>query len=168
MVKYLFCSVNGLKAWVLIVTLGLTPFVVADEAGGELGGELKVSLTGIKKAHYGRRLYLALHQVQESTEWAQAPYRELSLSPDSENVHFSVEGVPLGRYAIRLYQDLNDNQQMDSTERGMPLEPFAFSAVKKIRKYPRIDQAAFEITKGENQMILKLRHPRTKKSKRKF
>jgi len=38
-----------------------------------------------------------------------------------------IPGLAPGRYAIKVYQDVNGNGQMDSNPFGMPLEPFAFS-----------------------------------------
>ena len=41
-----------------------------------------------------------------------------------------------GRYAVRLYQDVNDNRQLDSGLFGIPSEPYGFSNNPKARFGP--------------------------------
>ncbi|MEZ0542059.1 DUF2141 domain-containing protein [Fibrella arboris] len=50
--------------------------------------------------------------------------------------------LPAGTYAARLYQDLNDNKQMD-IQNGRPEEPFGFSKISMLMGPPSFDEASF-------------------------
>ncbi len=54
------------------------------------------------------------------------------------------EGLPAGRYAIRTYQDLNDNGKTDR-ENGIPTEPFGFSNVLRLTGRPTFEECAVDL-----------------------
>jgi uncharacterized protein (DUF2141 family) len=67
------------------------------------------------------------------------------------------DDVPPGRYAINLFQDLNDNANLDSNFLGIPTEPYGFSNnVMGRLGPPSFEQAAFEI-KTSMKIEIKLR-----------
>ena len=45
----------------------------------------------------------------------------------SNDFSFTFPEVPNGVYAVKIYQDLNDDQELDTNWIGMPKEPFGFS-----------------------------------------
>lgn len=57
--------------------------------------------------------------------------------------------LPNGVYAFAVYQDLNENGQLDTKKFGIPAEPFAFSndALGKFGP-PKFSQASFELNNG--------------------
>ncbi|RYU94703.1 DUF2141 domain-containing protein [Emticicia agri] len=55
-----------------------------------------------------------------------------------------------GKYAIVLYQDLNDNKELDMNGE-MPAEPFGFSNVTMLMGPPNFEQCAFDV--NENKTI---------------
>lgn len=60
-----------------------------------------------------------------------------------------VPGLKAGRYAIKVFHDVNGNGKMDSNPFGMPLEPFAFSNNALPQGGPaRWAQASFEVAAG--------------------
>ena len=62
------------------------------------------------------------------------------------------EGVPHGQYAFMIYQDVNDNDEIDSNFIGYPKEPFGFSNNPPIRfGPPGFKKASFEVT--GNQLV---------------
>ena len=69
------------------------------------------------------------------------------ITVDAETVTATIEGVAPGSYGIKLYQDVNDNGEMDTNPFGMPIEPYAFSNNAKGRFGPaKWDQAVFEVS----------------------
>ena len=40
---------------------------------------------------------------------------------------FVIEGVPDGEYAVTVFQDLNENGELDTSSIGFPREPYGFS-----------------------------------------
>jgi uncharacterized protein (DUF2141 family) len=55
------------------------------------------------------------------------------------------EGIMEGKYAIVMFQDLNDNKQLDMNGQ-MPTEPFGFSNVTMLMGPPTFEQCAFDLT----------------------
>ncbi len=57
--------------------------------------------------------------------------------------------LPDGAYAFAVYQDLNENGQLDTKKFGIPTEPFAFSknAMGKFGP-PKFSEASFELNSG--------------------
>ncbi|RYF74102.1 MAG: DUF2141 domain-containing protein [Cytophagaceae bacterium] len=60
--------------------------------------------------------------------------------------------LPAGTYAARLYQDLNDNKQMDM-EGGRPAEPFGFSKITMLMGPPSFEDALFDLDKDTDMKI---------------
>ncbi|PLK46167.1 DUF2141 domain-containing protein [Emticicia sp. TH156] len=65
-------------------------------------------------------------------------------------VSLKFENILEGKYAIVLYQDLNDNKQLDMNGE-MPAEPFGFSNVSMLMGPPNFEQCAFDV--NENKII---------------
>ncbi|WP_018618845.1 DUF2141 domain-containing protein [Spirosoma luteum] len=59
------------------------------------------------------------------------------------------DGLATGRYAVRMFQDLNDNGKIDFSGQ-MPTEPFGFSNLKRLMAPPTFDQASFELSGNKN------------------
>jgi uncharacterized protein (DUF2141 family) len=60
-----------------------------------------------------------------------------------------IPGLAPGRYAVKLFHDVNGNGQMDSNPFGMPLEPFAFSNNALPQGGPATwGQASFDVPAG--------------------
>lgn len=58
------------------------------------------------------------------------------------------ENVLEGRYAIVLFQDLNENKKLDMNGM-MPAEPFGFSNVTMLMGPPTFEQCAFELSENK-------------------
>jgi uncharacterized protein (DUF2141 family) len=71
------------------------------------------------------------------------------VTPEGE-VALKFENILEGKYAIVLYQDLNDNKQLDMNGE-MPAEPFGFSNVTMLMGPPNFEQCAFDV--NENKTI---------------
>ncbi|AQG81470.1 DUF2141 domain-containing protein [Spirosoma montaniterrae] len=70
--------------------------------------------------------------------------------PASGGAKVTFEGLPAGRYAVRMMQDLNGNNQMDYNG-SMPTEPFGFSNITMLMGPPSFGQSAFDL--NENKTI---------------
>ena len=71
------------------------------------------------------------------------------VTPTGE-VSLKFENMLEGKYAIVLYQDLNDNKELDMNGE-MPAEPFGFSNVTMLMGPPNFEQCAFDL--NENKVI---------------
>lgn len=71
------------------------------------------------------------------------------VAPEGE-VSLKFENILEGKYAIVLYQDLNDNKQLDMNG-DMPAEPFGFSNITMLMGPPTFELCAFDL--NENKTI---------------
>lgn len=69
--------------------------------------------------------------------------------PASGEITVTFEALTPGRYAVRLYQDLNDNHKIDFSGQ-MPTEPFGFSNVTMLMGPPSFDQSSFELNESKS------------------
>lgn len=70
--------------------------------------------------------------------------------PASGAVQVMFDGLPEGKYAVRIFQDLNGNDKMDFNGQ-MPGEPFGFSNITMLMGPPSYSDAAFDL--NENKVI---------------
>ena len=95
------------------------------------------------------KLYLGLANSQASFDGESLQKKTVDV-PASGEISVTFEGLVPGRYAVRLFQDLNDNAKMDFSGQ-MPTEPFGFSNVTMLMGPPTFDQCTFEL--AENKTI---------------
>ena len=70
--------------------------------------------------------------------------------PASGAVTVVFDGLPEGKYAVRIFQDLNGNKKMDFNGQ-MPGEPFGFSNITMLMGPPSYSDASFDL--NENKVI---------------
>lgn len=62
------------------------------------------------------------------------------------SVTLSFSGLPAGRYAVSAFQDLNQNEKLDTNAFGKPREPYGFSRNARGRfGPPSFDDASVEL-----------------------
>lgn len=69
------------------------------------------------------------------------------VAADAASVSVSVDGLPAGMYAAKVYHDVDGNGAMNTNPFGMPIEPFAFSNNAQPNMGPASwADASFEVT----------------------
>ena len=92
-----------------------------------------------------------------SRDEKQTPFRKISVPVDRDRITLQFKGVPPGRYAFTIYQDVNGNGHFDSNFIGLPREPFGFSNNLPIRfGPPSFMKASFKVT-GNQRIGVELR-----------
>ena len=90
---------------------------------------------------------------EHDNDWSAEPVAITS----SENTTLVFEDIPAGRYAIQLFADRNGNGQLDSSPRGIPLEPVGFSNNPSLlRGKPSLAQCVFHHSGGETPVQIRL------------
>ncbi|GAB3801729.1 DUF2141 domain-containing protein [Spirosoma humi] len=88
-------------------------------------------------------LYVGL--VNDAAEFNGNSYRKTRIQiPATGDFQVKFDQLPAGRYAVKVFQDLNENQKLDRSNQ-MPTEPFGFSNVTMLMGPPSFEQAAFEL-----------------------
>ncbi len=105
----------------LAVTLAL------GAAAPALAGDLSVFITNVAPLAGASQLRAAIYDSEEAFEKNGAPVAALVLRNARDGAHLAVGPLPPGKYAVRVFQDLNDNGKVDTNLLGVPTEPFGFS-----------------------------------------
>lgn len=87
------------------------------------------------------KLYVGLATDEKTFAGKSTVTQEINV-PATGDVTLSFADLKPGKYAVRIYQDLNDNKQMDFSGQ-MPTEPFGFSNVTMLMGPPSFEQCAF-------------------------
>jgi uncharacterized protein (DUF2141 family) len=94
---------------------------------------LQLEITNVKTAK--GKLWIAITQT---------PGKMVDKKPEYYQI-ISVEGtgklatqfdLPVGRYAVAVYHDLNDNGKLDKNVLGIPKEPYGFSIARSPYRLP--------------------------------
>ncbi len=95
------------------------------------------------------KMYIGIANDQAS--FSGRNYRKTRIEvPATGELKVQFEALPPGHYAVRVFQDLNENQLLDRRS-SLPVEPFGFSTVTMLNGLPSFDQCAFDLT--QNQQI---------------
>jgi len=64
----------------------------------------------------------------------------------SKKFEYVFNNIPIGKYAIAIYQDINKNGKLDTNWFGIPREPYGFSYIEKGKTgSAEFDEATIEI-----------------------
>ena len=92
-------------------------------------------------------LYVSLYKDAQGFNANNNFVKREKLSIDKNTVHIKFTGLPAGEYALKAYQDVNDNGKLDFN--GMiPTEPFGSSSKSKELTPPDFTDAKFTLNKN--------------------
>ncbi len=110
---------------------------------------LTVEFTGLKELS-GAIMGVVVNSEDAYNEKAK-PVRMMMIKADKASVSELLEGLAPGRYAIKVFHDVDGDMKMSVNPYGMPIEPFAFSNDAKGNMGPATWAAAnFEVKSGDN------------------
>lgn len=122
---------------------------LAPAFGETPSADLKIVFPALKT--HGGPLMLQIFDTESAFEKGEAPILQLLLPSVVDQPEFTLKSLPPGKYAFRVFHDLNGNGRLDANPFGMPTEPYAFSnnASGMIGPAHWAD-AAFTLTRGAN------------------
>ncbi|WNO09227.1 DUF2141 domain-containing protein [Teredinibacter sp. KSP-S5-2] len=125
---------------------------------------VRLSLTIDGNYFPNHTLYLALYRIETEhpMSWQDEPSLQKKLiMKEQEKGEYFLEDIPPGRYAIKGYIDLNQNQVLDKTVKDRPKEPFGVSlGENKTKPSLNIQQSIFEVSTEKNSAVFVLRTPK--------
>lgn len=80
------------------------------------------------------------------------PFRVKKI-PAGEATTHTFTGLPAGTYAVLVFSDRNDNQELDKNFIGIPIEPIGFSNDYEPRGPPQFDKASFVLQADERRVM---------------
>lgn len=111
---------NSLKT----IILALMILIVNSELQAQTA-ELTVSVIGIEVLK--GKMMMALFDSKETYFKYDEITAGAEIKIDSSSVSYIFKDLPLGTYAITIYQDVDNNGEMNRSWIGFPKEPYAFS-----------------------------------------
>jgi uncharacterized protein (DUF2141 family) len=89
------------------------------------GGDLQITVTNIFPVE--GKLYIAIYDNEEDYMDLEKVAFQKIVPINDETESFVIPGMPDGEYAVTVFQDLNDNGELDTSSIGFPREPYGFS-----------------------------------------
>lgn len=77
--------------------------------------------------------------------------QKMEVTPDTK-MEFQFTGIPMGKYAIVVFHDLNNNGILDRNGQ-MPSEPFGFSMITYLMGPPTFEESAFSVEENKTLTI---------------
>ncbi|PRY32553.1 uncharacterized protein (DUF2141 family) [Spirosoma oryzae] len=103
--------------------------------------KLTVTVTGIVQR--SGKFYVGLATDDKTFSGKSAVTQTIDV-PATGDAVVTFSDLKPGKYAVRIFQDMNDNKTMDFSGQ-MPAEPFGFSNVTMLMGPPTFDQCAFTL-----------------------
>lgn len=136
----------------LTIIYFLTIIVISLTTLKSFGQEsLDIKILNIKK-NTGN---VVVEIYSSKTSWLKTPYQKVTL-PSNQNAQTASFKVPYGKYAITVYQDLNDNGEADMNFLGIPKELVGFGNNYKPFGEPKFEscQIVFSATSKPQEIRL--------------
>lgn len=117
-------------------------------------GELTIKVSNIDPIE--GEIYIAVYNNSKDYMNIDAAVFRKIMPVTAETEIIVIEGIPEGKYAIAVFQDINGNGELDTRGAGIPKEPFGFSnnARGKIGP-PKYKKAQFSFS-GNMEINIKL------------
>jgi uncharacterized protein (DUF2141 family) len=150
---------NWSARWIIIaLALAASPGRAGAEAESVIGGataDLTVSIGDVLPA--GGIIRLGVYDRARYPDDNSTPVASANVPAVAGETTVTFHNIPPGIYAIEAFQDVNANNEMDTSWLGLPQEPFGFSrdAVPFLSK-PSFDDVKFTLAAGENAQVLHL------------
>jgi uncharacterized protein (DUF2141 family) len=126
---------------------------------GKGQGSLSLDLSEFKGA--SSCIGVALYREEGFLIEKEALYSDYLCKGDEAHTRYYkiLDSIPIGKYALAVFEDLNQNKKLDKNLTGIPTEPYVFSnhAGSKWSK-PSFDDASFELVAGSNHLTLTLKY----------
>ena len=141
-----------LTAYCLLGTGGW--LLVTGFSSQNSGGDLQITVTNIYPAE--GNLYIAIYDnVDDYMDIEKVAFQKI-VPINNETESFVIPGMPDGEYAVTVFQDLNDNGELDTSSIGFPREPYGFSNdARGTFGPPKFRKAKFNLN-GDTDIRIKL------------
>ena len=120
-----------------------------------LAATLTVHVTDIDKK--GGTLRLSLYDQSGWSKDEDTPVASANVPAVLPETTATLTDIKPGVYAIKLFQDANDNGKFDQNFLGLPLERYGFSRdARPFLSAPALGRAKFTVTDGANEITIRL------------
>lgn len=125
---------------IIVLTLCILSFslnVIGQKA------DLKVILEDIEESK--GTIYISLHSKEETfPDNSDDSVITITLTDFDSNAEYTFKNLDKGDYAISFFQDLNDNEELDTNFIGFPKEPVGASNMTSLAR-PKFSKCKFSL-----------------------
>ena len=105
----------------------------------------------------GGILRLSLYDQSGWSKDEDTPIASANVPAAMPETTVTLEGIKPGVYAVKLFQDANDNGKFDQNFIGLPLERYGFSRdARPFLSAPGFRRTKFTVTEGTNEITIRL------------
>ena len=115
-------NIRFMKSW-LVVLISIISGVLGQEQ--LVQGDLTVIISGFDNDE--GVVKIALSDTQEDYEAKDQAYRGEETIIKDKSAILTFEKIPFGEYAIKIYHDEDNDNELDTNFLGMPVEEYGFS-----------------------------------------
>ena len=142
------------SAWVILSILNAVPAIAADRSPET--ATLTIHVCNVAPEGTVR---LGLYTEMTYPDDKAKPVASADVPARAEETIVELHDIPPGAYAIKTYQDLNNNGKMDRTWIGLPEEPYGFSRdAQPFMTKPGFDSVKFEAGPGRSDLVIHLQN----------
>ena len=125
----------------------------APATAGRAG--LTIEVKGLKP----NQGYVKIAVVDQAKNWGGSAKAIAAVSArvTGDTMRFGFENMPVGKMAIRLYQDENGNGELDTNMIGIPTEGFGFSGQPSSVGPPSFEAASFDVPAAGTLVTIEVR-----------
>lgn len=147
--KQTIMMTHSKNLFLIIVLATMSVLGTTSKSFGQRNLDIKV--TNIKK-NAGK---IIVEIYENKSEWLKKPYKKVVLQTNQE-VQVASFNVPYGKYAITIYQDLNNNSESDMNFLSIPKEPIGFGNNYHPFGEPKFESCAIEFNASSQPQIINL------------
>jgi uncharacterized protein (DUF2141 family) len=137
------------KLFIISVLIAISFMGISSNSFGR--ETLDIKITNIKK-NTGK---IIIEIYNSKSSWLKSPYKKVVLLTDQDAQIASFD-VPYGKYAITIYQDLNENSEADMNFLSIPKEPIGFGNNYKPFGEPKFESCAIDFNADSKPEIINL------------
>jgi uncharacterized protein (DUF2141 family) len=144
-----------LLAGLAFAALAAAPAARAAPVDQEALGDLTLSFPGL--ATKSGTVMIAVYDSAQGWTAGKAVRIAVASASDAEP-RAKIPALPVGTYAVRVFQDIDGDGKMSKNPFGLPTEPYGFSRdAMGAMGPPTFDEAAFQVKAGANAQALHLK-----------
>ncbi len=121
-------------------------------------GKITITIEGIKNTKGTIKLALAYNEKKfNSVNLIKKAFRVESLKISARPLNFTFDKIPYGTYALSVFHDENDNNDLDRDLFDAPLEGYGYSNnPKKMERAATFKESQFEFKSNLHKLTIKL------------
>lgn len=123
--------------------------------GALRAADLNITVTDVRTARGQILIAVMRSEAQWRNESKPLAAQRVAAKEGTVAAHFV--DLPAGVYAVQVMHDENDNNKLDTSLVGIPVEGFGFSNNPRTQRRARFDESRFAVGEKRTDIVIRLR-----------